>query len=450
MSNPKRPHRRRPQPGLRDEDFLRADDPRPQRVTQYPVMTGPRRPSQEAIPTSLLDPNQQDEELRASYDADAEHVYKSVFLYVERGPGQGQLVQVRQGQLVIGRASVSDLRLQHPSISRRHAMLIRTGEQFYVRDLGSQNGTFVNHERIAGEVEVRAGDMLSIGNALLKLRFPSLGGEEDGVDDTSSEAASRAKLLTRWQVISLVGGILGLALLTAILISLIRPGAKTEAVNPSAKPVPAEVTPSGSIEVNETRQRLVDEAIKKKMDETAKSGMLRRSQILTPYENGDAQESLVLAQKAQDQTLVDRLDRFIDVEGKAKEAMESGQTSTAMRQLEALLKLDDQLSGGWSKKNTEIRKQLSKLYTRAGLGHVKGGRNDEARVAFQAALKVDSQNSEARVQLDALGDDGSQSTRSTKASAKAADEAFGETPKPSKKPKAAPRTQQAIDDAFGQ
>ncbi|MFP2958292.1 FHA domain-containing protein [Myxococcus sp. 1LA] len=79
---------------------------------------------------------------------------------------------MKQGALVIGRSSSSDLRLQHPSISRRHAHLNRRGDRFFLKDLSSQNGTFLNRHRIASEVELMPGDEISLGNALLRLRGP--------------------------------------------------------------------------------------------------------------------------------------------------------------------------------------------------------------------------------------------------------------------------------------
>ena len=114
--------------------------------------------AEEAIPTSIFDTEKHDREMQAQYGA-GQNAYKPAFLYVERGPGQGQLLEVKQGTLVIGRASVSELRLQHPSISRRHTQIRRVGEQFFVKDLGSQNGTFVNKTRIAAETEARPGDL---------------------------------------------------------------------------------------------------------------------------------------------------------------------------------------------------------------------------------------------------------------------------------------------------
>lgn len=127
--------------------------------------------AEEAIPTSIFDTERHDRELQAHYGM-PDHDYKPAFLYVERGPGQGQLLEVKQGAVVIGRASVSDLRVQHPSISRRHAQVKRVGEQFFIKDLGSQNGTFVNKQRIGTEVELKIGDLITLGNAQLKLRGP--------------------------------------------------------------------------------------------------------------------------------------------------------------------------------------------------------------------------------------------------------------------------------------
>ncbi|RKH66063.1 FHA domain-containing protein [Corallococcus llansteffanensis] len=182
--NPKRPPRPPRPPGEQaspddpgeelpfDEDEvapLQADDPRPQRVPQYPA--GPRRVKRR-VPGERT---KSDRELLPRYDWQKEYSDPGLtpaFLYVERGPGVGQLVPLHQGSITLGRSSTSDLRLQHASISRRHAQLTRRGNAFTVRDLGSQNGTFVNRSRIKGEVEVRPGDELSLGNASLRLRGP--------------------------------------------------------------------------------------------------------------------------------------------------------------------------------------------------------------------------------------------------------------------------------------
>lgn len=180
-SNPKRPPRPPRPPAAAapkkeevelpfDDDEvapLQEDDPRPQRVPQFPA--GPRRMARGHRGTREVT---KDRELATRFDtneySDPGHV--PAYLYVEKGPGAGQLIPVKQGPLVIGRASACDLRLQHPSISRRHAQLVRQADRFVLRDLGSQNGTFVNRVKLSGDKEIHLGDEISLGNAILKLR----------------------------------------------------------------------------------------------------------------------------------------------------------------------------------------------------------------------------------------------------------------------------------------
>jgi pSer/pThr/pTyr-binding forkhead associated (FHA) protein len=166
---------------------LKADDPRPQRVPQFPsgsLRRAARGRADQSDAATIISDNV-DEEFGAQYGV-AGNAFKPAFLYVERGPGAGQLLEIGQGSIVLGRASISDLRLQHPSISRRHAYIKRVGEQFFAKDLGSQNGTFVNKARIDREVEIRPGDSVAVGNALIRLRGPLRSGEQLGT--ASAEA----------------------------------------------------------------------------------------------------------------------------------------------------------------------------------------------------------------------------------------------------------------------
>jgi FHA domain len=139
---------------------LQADDPRPQQVPQFPAGKR-RRPARGA---------RRDRELAARYEVAEAQGEPARSLYVERGPGAGQLLPVPTGTFILGRSSGAHLRLSHPSISRRHAELTRHGERFALRDLRSQNGTWVNRKRVRGEVEVFCGDELRLGNAVLRLR----------------------------------------------------------------------------------------------------------------------------------------------------------------------------------------------------------------------------------------------------------------------------------------
>jgi hypothetical protein len=71
-------------------------------------------------------------------------------------------------EIAIGRED-SDLVLEDPEVSRRHAVLRRSGASVVVEDLNSTNGTFVNGERIRGPITVGAGDQVRVGRTTLEI-----------------------------------------------------------------------------------------------------------------------------------------------------------------------------------------------------------------------------------------------------------------------------------------
>src|SRR5262245_1193394 len=79
------------------------------------------------------------------------------------GKQEGKIVPVPLAEFHIGRDPQCHLRPTNPVISKRHCILSVRGEQFFVRDLESTNGTYVNDERIQGEKELLEGDLLKLG-----------------------------------------------------------------------------------------------------------------------------------------------------------------------------------------------------------------------------------------------------------------------------------------------
>jgi hypothetical protein len=84
---------------------------------------------------------------------------------------QGHAVLDRN-QLVIGRDPRSDLVLDHPAVSWRHAEVCRSGDRWTVRDLGSTNGTALHGRPVHGPVEIRDGDVLLLGQVSVRLDDP--------------------------------------------------------------------------------------------------------------------------------------------------------------------------------------------------------------------------------------------------------------------------------------
>src|SRR5438876_7319757 len=60
-----------------------------------------------------------------------------------------------QRELIVGRAPDCDICLQHPSVSRYHALFVQMPEGVQVSDLGSVNGVHVDGRRITEPVRVR-------------------------------------------------------------------------------------------------------------------------------------------------------------------------------------------------------------------------------------------------------------------------------------------------------
>lgn len=72
-------------------------------------------------------------------------------------------LELTEGEFAVGRNASCQLSLDDPLVSRRHALLVVSGNQVTVQDLGSRNGVLVNGERIEGVVTVLEGDRILIG-----------------------------------------------------------------------------------------------------------------------------------------------------------------------------------------------------------------------------------------------------------------------------------------------
>jgi len=75
-------------------------------------------------------------------------------------------IDLRQGDMKIGRRPGTDIQIDNLAVSGEHANLFTIGEDTFIQDLGSTNGTFVNNKQITKH-HLRNGDTISIGKHTL-------------------------------------------------------------------------------------------------------------------------------------------------------------------------------------------------------------------------------------------------------------------------------------------
>jgi adenylate cyclase len=88
--------------------------------------------------------------------------------------GDGQEIALTSGNVWrIGRTGENAIVLSDDSVSRNHAMIQRLeGGEYYLIDMGSRNGSFVNGQRLSAPVALCDGDRLSFGQARVCFRNP--------------------------------------------------------------------------------------------------------------------------------------------------------------------------------------------------------------------------------------------------------------------------------------
>jgi serine phosphatase RsbU (regulator of sigma subunit)/pSer/pThr/pTyr-binding forkhead associated (FHA) protein len=83
-------------------------------------------------------------------------------LLITHGPEAGRHFSLAEERIVLGRHPDCDIVLDSGSVSRQHARLVREDGGYFVEDLHSRNGTYVNEEAVAGRRLLAAGDRLRI------------------------------------------------------------------------------------------------------------------------------------------------------------------------------------------------------------------------------------------------------------------------------------------------
>ncbi|MCW2818482.1 MAG: hypothetical protein JWR42_1269 [Marmoricola sp.] len=89
---------------------------------------------------------------------------------IVEGGNKGESASLEDAPLLIGRGNDAAIRLDDDYASTRHARIASSGDQWYVEDLGSTNGTNVGSSRISQATALQLGTQVRIGKTILELR----------------------------------------------------------------------------------------------------------------------------------------------------------------------------------------------------------------------------------------------------------------------------------------
>lgn len=161
--------------------------------------------------------------------------------------GQAKTYQLKAGDNFLGRLPECDIQIDSNMVSRKHARVYPQDGQFYIEDLNSGNGSFVNGQRITAPTLLKTNDRIKFGPILFRFEGDrsnddtgtGFGGTSDtvGVSFHSNEAAATITDRIRGNALDLLD---------------VQPGAKLKAV--------LEITKSlaGTIDIDKILPKLLD------------------------------------------------------------------------------------------------------------------------------------------------------------------------------------------------
>lgn len=160
--------------------------------TSVPVST-PAPPEGAARATNGAGPNLSADAAAAIVSPDTEHAYGR--LVILSSTMAGREFELDKPAMVIGRTEENDIWVNHRSISRHHAKVVRENGSYAIVDLQSANGVRVNGEEY-GKVELRTRDVVDLGHVRFRFVAPGedfvFGRDAQPVDIASEGSPSKA------------------------------------------------------------------------------------------------------------------------------------------------------------------------------------------------------------------------------------------------------------------
>jgi tetratricopeptide (TPR) repeat protein len=294
---------------------------------------------------------------------------------------QGREFILDRPSLVIGRTPENDIIIEHKSISRHHARIVREGNQYYAVDLESANGVRVNgtdHDRVL----LKAGDEIELGQVQLRFVTEEGGGEV--------QAGFRRK--GRGKLYGIVAaGAVALAVVLTVALGGGRSRSHRRPASPAppvaVQPVPVPQPPAPPPEPKETLEDLLAAAKSAQAAEKWDEALAAASKAVAA--SPDSSEAAELRKLAEDEK--GNAERFATL----KEAADNSNLEAVLRGASDIPETSVYKERA-SVLEKSARTQYIKLHGEAASSKAGAGACEEAKHEAELVLAVDGANKTAR------------------------------------------------------
>ena len=147
----------------------------------------PKEASRKSVDTACV----AKELLAGGHDFDVQAT-RAATLTCLTGLDAGTTFPLAFNECIIGRSEDADIRIRDMAVSRRHARLRRNGKEVFLENLKGMNGLFVNGQKLVGRRTLSHGDVVELGQSMLRFQAPERAPEEQTVAVSAAELAGRA------------------------------------------------------------------------------------------------------------------------------------------------------------------------------------------------------------------------------------------------------------------
>jgi pSer/pThr/pTyr-binding forkhead associated (FHA) protein len=91
-------------------------------------------------------------------------------LVITEGSNAGESLPLSGETITLGRGSDSTIRLDDDYVSTRHARFVTNGEEWFIEDMGSTNGTYIGSTRVTRATAITPGTAVRLGKTIVELR----------------------------------------------------------------------------------------------------------------------------------------------------------------------------------------------------------------------------------------------------------------------------------------